>query len=157
MYKNYLQFYSCLCTYRFPDHLYISHSLYSRIHAKYLYIFILYVCVFTHTTGIEHDIKIWAPTAARPQPPSPLAVQQIMARNKQDRDSSSDLLTQPEQWLLQLLATQRRRWVVPALRYTVHQDNEAAVQRGSSEGQHLHSREHEGGSFCWLLMELFAL
>ena len=61
--------------------------------------------------GIENDIKVWGPTAARPQVPSPLT-QRVMANNKRVRETSRDAFAQPEQWLMQLLAAQRRRYAL---------------------------------------------
>ena len=68
----------------------------------------MYACMYA-IAGIEHDIKIWAPTAAQPAFPNPLTLQRLMASNKQDRDAGREVLAQPEQWLMQLLAAQRRR------------------------------------------------
>ncbi|WIA23425.1 hypothetical protein OEZ85_000180 [Tetradesmus obliquus] len=61
------------------------------------------------TSGIEHDIKIWAPTAQQPQPPNPTSIRAAMASNRRGRDTSREVMSEPEQWLLQLLAAQRRR------------------------------------------------
>ncbi|WIA43907.1 hypothetical protein OEZ86_010313 [Tetradesmus obliquus] len=61
------------------------------------------------TSGIEHDIKIWAPTAPQPQPPNPTSLRAAMAANRRGREASREVMSEPEQWLLQLLAAQRRR------------------------------------------------
>lgn len=60
-------------------------------------------------TGIEHDIKLWAPTAPGPQPPPAAALRRAMAANQRDRQAARDAYSEPEHWLVQLLAAQRRR------------------------------------------------
>jgi hypothetical protein len=74
----------------------------------------------TCTAGIEHDIKVWAPTAQQPQAPSPISLRAAMAANQRERDAARDAMSEPEQWLLQLLAAQRRRWVILIVAYGIH-------------------------------------
>jgi hypothetical protein len=71
----------------------------------------VHCCCYCVPAGIEHDIKVWGPTAPGPLPPPAAALQRAMAANQRERRSARDAYSEPEQWLLQLLAAQRRRWV----------------------------------------------
>jgi hypothetical protein len=82
----------------------------SNTHYAFLFFLIGVILVLPLFAGIEHDIKIWAPTSNAPHPPNPNSLRAAMAANKRQRDAARDAMGEPEQWLLQLLAAQRRRW-----------------------------------------------
>jgi hypothetical protein len=81
----------------------------ARNHSVQLITLIVVLVALSVHIGIEHDIKIWAPTAPQPQAPSPTSLRAAMAANQRERDASREAMSEPEQWLLQLLAAQRRR------------------------------------------------
>jgi len=65
----------------------------------------------TAAAGIEHDIKVWGPSAPGPQPPPAAALRRAMTANQRERQSAREAYSEPEQWLMQLLTAQRRRCV----------------------------------------------
>jgi hypothetical protein len=55
-----------------------------------------------------------------------------MAANQRERRSARDAYSEPEQWLLQLLAAQRRRWVCGCKHHIVKRTKGGCFTGGAS-------------------------